>query len=169
MEAEQPTVNQYMRADQIQGWQGYPAYTRLWVMMVNYFFAVLPGILILVRQVYLEDEKITKNSSLDLSVWFIISVALAYIGMSVFQIVRFQRFMSLRLTATFMVGQIVALVAILLTLSDTLLKKIKSKFNIKDNKLTSKAVTFSVILASSFVPFLLHAFLNPLSELWVSA
>lgn len=169
MEAEQPTANQFMRADQIQGWQGYPAYTRLWVMMVNYFFAVLPGILILVRQVYLEDEKITKNSSLDLSFWFIISVALAYIGMSVFQIVRFQRFMSLRLTATFMVGQIVALVAILLTLNDTLLKKIKSKFNIKDNKLTSKATTFMVILASSFVPFLLHAFLNPLSELWVSA
>jgi hypothetical protein len=169
MEAEQPTVNQYMRADQIQGWQGYPAYTRLWIMMVNYFFAVLPGILILIRQVYLEDEKITKNSSLDLSFWFIISVALAYIGMSVFQIVRFQRFMSLRLTATFMVGQIVALVAILLTLNDTLLKKIKSKLNIKDNKFASKAATFMVVFAASLVPFLLHAFLNPLSELWVSS
>jgi len=169
MEAEQPTVNQYMRADQIQGWQGYPAYTRLWIMMVNYFFAVLPGILILTRQVYLEDEKITKNSSLDLSFWFIISVALAYIGMSVFQIVRFQRFMSLRLTATFMVGQIVALVAILLTLNDTLLKKIKSKLNIKDNKLASKAATFMVVFAASLVPFLLHAFLNPMSELWTSA
>jgi len=163
------TSNQIMRLDQIQGWQSYPALTKFWIMIANYFFAVLPGILILTRQVYIEDEKVTKNSSLGLSYMFIISVAFAYIGMSVFQLVRFQRFMSLRLTATFMIGQIVALVAILLTISEPLLKKIKAKFNVKDSKFTSKSVTFLVILASSYVPFLLHAFLNPMSELWTSA
>jgi len=168
-EAEKPTANQFMRADQIQGWQGYSFPAKFWIMMVNYGFAVLPGIIIMMRQIYIEDEKVTRNSSLSLSYFTVIMIFLAYIGMSLFQIMYFKRFMSLRLTTTFMLGQIVSLIAVLMTMSGFLMKKIKTKIRVKDSKVLSKISVFLVLLSSSFVPFLLHAMLNPMSELWVKA
>jgi hypothetical protein len=68
-----------------------------------------------------------------------------------------------------MLGQVVSLIAVLMTMSGFLMKKIKTKIRVKDSKILSKISVFLVLLSSSFVPFLLHAMLNPMSELWVKA
>lgn len=157
--------NSYARLMQLKAWKQFPIPAKVWIMMVNYFFAVLPGILFVLRNVYIEQTKQNvRPASFGDSVYIttlVVQVLLLF--MSISQQIIYNRFMALRMVRVFMIGQIVSIILMLISTNEKFIGLLRSKFK-KKNKNMSWILLFLVILIMSFVGFILYV-QSPISEL----
>lgn len=98
-----------------------------WILACNFFFGVLPGILFFVTNVRIsqEEDKKMPNVLPDFSravSWFGILFVLFPMFVSVFQMFKFYRLISLRMTRTFFVGQLIGFIFYMCSFSKSFLK-----------------------------------------------
>ena len=99
----------------------------IWILMCNFFFAILPGVLYFatnVRIVQEEDNNIDRElpNVQKVSDWLALLFIIFPIFVSAFQMFKFHRLISLRMTRTFFVGQIVSVILYLCCFSKPLLR-----------------------------------------------
>lgn len=98
-----------------------------WILFCNFFFGVLPGILFFVSSVRISQEegKQMTNVLPDFNravSWFGILFVLFPMAISVFQIFKMHRLISLRMTRTFLIGQVVGFVFYMCSFSNKILE-----------------------------------------------
>ena len=155
--------DEYARKIQIKMWQKYSVGVRIWIMIANYFFAILPGILYIVRNIYIIDsKKNVKKASINSKMHIIAVVFQAVLLMLLFSQILFQgRFMSLKLVKTQILGGLVSLVFMLLSSNQTFLEMLS--FNLK-TKILEQSTIYSVLLLVAYSVLMLYG-LSPFSEL----
>ena len=159
----------FLRDFQIKGWQKYSPEVQTWIMMANYFFAVIPGIIFLVRNVFIHDEVVMTQASVnDSGYWTYLMIYSLGLMQSIFQVANYNRFMSMRLVKTFLVGQCVGLILLLVGLSETFVQFLQNivKPNKNDDWLKSgskKLGLFSIFLVITYIFFFIYRF-SPFSE-----
>lgn len=94
----------------------------LFVLFSNYFFAILPALIVFFQKIRMKKDKKVKITPLlnVISIFFFILPLLV----NLYQLVVFKRFISLRMTRTFFFGQIVSLLIYGLSQSNYILNKI---------------------------------------------
>lgn len=130
-----------------------------WILTCNFFFGVLPGILFFVTNIRLsqEETKSLPNLLPDFNravSWFGIIFVLFPICVSIFQMYVFERFISLRMTRTFFVGQVVGFIFYMCSFSQSFLEKFHwfpRRFTFFAMVLILVAITMVVV----FLPYLL--------------
>lgn len=100
----------------------------IFILICNFFFAILPGVLYFatnVRIVQEEDSTIDRElpNVQKLSDWFALLFIIFPLFVSVFQIFKFHRLISFRMTRTFLFGQIISSVLYLCCFSKPFLRK----------------------------------------------
>ena len=99
---EKRSPDNILRNYQIRGWQKFSPEVRTWIMMANFFFAIVPGIVYLIRNVFIEDEVAMNQASMyDSGYRTYLFVFLIGVLQSIFQLAYYNRFMSLRLVKTY--------------------------------------------------------------------
>lgn len=162
--------NVILRKLQKRGWARYSVEIQTWIMMVNYFFAIVPGIIYLIRNVFIKDEIIMTQASLkDTGYWTFLIVSSFGLIQSVFQIIQYNRFMSLRLVKTFFIGQCIGLFLILLGANKTFIELLRNMVQVDQNDdfwKTSgkKGGLFCILLLFSYIVFFAYRF-SPFSEI----
>ena len=167
--AKKRSPDNILRDFQIRGWHKYSSEVQTWIMMANFFFAVIPGIVFLVRNVFIQDEVVMTQASVNNSgYWTYLMIYSLGLIQSVFQLTNYNRFMSMRLVKTFFVGQCIGLILLLIGLSETLIQFLQNivKPNRNDDWLKSnskKLGLFSLILVLTYFIFFIYRF-SPFSE-----
>ena len=159
-----PSPNDVLRNLQIRGWKKYSPEVRTWIMMANFFFAILPGIIFLIRNVFIEDEiAMTQADVHSNGYWTFLLIFGIGVLQSIFQMTSYNRFMSLRLVRTFFVGQCISLVLILLSASKDIIKYLRVV--VKPHKtdplymnLLKKAGAFALLTVFCYTFFFLYRF-----------
>ena len=159
-----PSPNDILRNFQIRGWKKYSTEVRTWIMMANYFFAILPGIIFLIRNVFIQDE--VAMSQADISTngyWTFLLIFGIGIIQSIFQMAFYNRFMSLRLVRTFFVGQCISLFLILICASKEFIETLRfvakpSKADSLHMNLLKKSGLFALILVFCYILFFVYRF-----------
>jgi len=152
----------FARKKSQQIWRRYLTESKLvamWILSANFFFGVLPGILFFAANVRLsqeEDESLPNvlpnfNSAVN---WFGIIFVLFPIFISVFQILVFHRLISLRMTRTFFVGQLVGFIFYMCAFSKSFLKKFHW-FPKKSTFIGLAIILIVIIMIFVFLPYLL--------------
>jgi hypothetical protein len=129
-----------------------------WILTCNFFFGVLPGILFFVSNVRIsqeEDKKITNilpdfNRAVN---WFGILFVLFPMFISVFQMFKFYRLISLRMTRTFFVGQLVGFVFYMCAFSKSFLEKFHW-FPKKTSFIGLVIILIILVMVFIFLPYL---------------
>ena len=163
------TPDNILRDFQLKGWQKYSPEVQTWIMMTNFFFAVIPAIVFLVRNVFIQDEVVMMKASLK-NTGYWTSLIIYFLGLmqSVFQLVYYKRFMSMNLVKTFFVGQCMGVILLLLGMSESFIDFLQNIVNPNEIdsfwKSTSKKLgLFSLILTFAYVFFFVYRF-SPFSE-----
>ena len=154
----------YTRLLQLKLWKMYPKNVKLWIMIVNFFFATLPGILFVLRNVHIDKTRDSiKMASFNDSVYVMtLLLEIMLLSMSISQQFFYYRFMALRLVRVFMVGQIVSIALMILSTNSSFMKLLRKYF--KDaNERISWILLFIFIVASTYILFCAYAYL-PFSE-----
>ena len=155
--------NDILRNYQIKAWKKYSPEIKTWIMIANFFFAILPGIVFITRNVFIEDETVMSQAAFGDSNYNII-VAIYLVGLvpSLFQMFQYNRFMSLRLVRTYFFGQCISIFLLLLSSSDKFISTIRSisKQNTRSriSKTLSKIGIFCLILVLCYIPFFIYVF-----------
>lgn len=131
-----------------------------WILTCNFFFGVLPGILFFVTNIRLsqEETKSLPNVLPDFRravSWFGILFVLFPISISLFQMFHFHRLISLRMTRTFFVGQVVGFIFYMCSFSSRFLEKFHwfpRRFTFLSLVLILIAITMTLV----FLPYLLR-------------
>lgn len=131
-----------------------------WILTCNFFFGMLPGILFFVTNIRLsqEETKSLPNLLPDFNravSWFGIIFVLFPICISLFQILHFHRLISLRMTRTFFMGQIVGFIFYMCSFSQSFLEK----FHWFPRRFTILALVIILVAISMivvFIPYLLR-------------
>lgn len=153
--------NCYARLRSEQIWNTFLSNSRTvstWILVCNFFFGFFPGLLFFVSNVRLSQEQTQSLPQLLPSFnrmvnWFGILFVLFPICISIFQIFQFNRFISLRMTRTFFIGQSIGFIFYMLSFSEKVLEKFQwlpSQFTFFG--LTLILVTITMILF--FIPYL---------------
>lgn len=126
-----------------------------WILTCNFFFGMLPGILFFVTNIRLsqEETKSLPNLLPDFNravSWFGIIFVLFPICISLFQILHFHRLISLRMTRTFFMGQIVGFIFYMCSFSQSFLEK----FHWFPRRFTILALVIILVAISMIVVFL---------------
>ena len=116
--------NQFARLLQESIWKAFrnDKVTSYWIIIANFFFAVLPGISYFVYNTYINNKKPSRPSLNTLALWMF----LFPLFISIFQLVSFKRLMGMKMVRTHMVGQIVSLVLAMLCLNTNILDSFKT-------------------------------------------
>ena len=130
----------------------------IWILTCNFFFGVLPGILFFVSNVRISQEEDKKISNVlpDFSRavnWFGILFVLFPMFISVFQIFKFYRLISLRMTRTFLVGQFVGFIFYMCAFSKSFLEKFHW-FPKKSSFIALVIILVSMVMVVIFLPYL---------------
>lgn len=159
-----PSPNDILRNYQIRGWKKYSPEVRTWIMMANYFFAILPGVIFLIRNVFIQDEVAMSQADIySNGYWTFLLIFGIGIIQSIFQMTNYNRFMSLRLVRTFFVGQCLSLFLILIGANKGFIESLR--FIVKPNKadplhinLLKKSGLFALLLVFCYVFFFVYRF-----------
>lgn len=151
--------NYFARKKSEEMWGRYPKGVQQWILTCNFFFGVLPGILFFVSNVRIsqeEDKKITNilpdfNRAVN---WFGILFVLFPMVVSIFQMFKFYRLVSLRMTRTFFVGQIVGFVFYMCAFSKSFLEKFHW-FPKKTTFIGLVIILLGIVMLVIFLPYLL--------------
>ncbi len=151
--------NYFARRKSEEMWGRYPKGVQQWILTCNFFFGVLPGILFFVSNVRIsqeEDKKISNilpdfNRAVN---WFGILFVLFPMFISVFQMFNFYRLVSLRMTRTFFVGQLVGFIFYMCAFSKTFLEKFHW-FPKKTTFIGLVCILVIIVMVSIFLPYLL--------------
>lgn len=154
-----PNYNARIHSERI--WGGYMGTSKnvaRWILTCNFFFGVLPGILFFATNVRISqetDDKITSvlpdfNRAVS---WFGIIFCLFPLFVSVFQIFQFNRLISLRMTRTFFVGQLVGFVFYMCSFSKSFLKKF-NWFPKKSTVFGLIVILMALSMTTVFIPYL---------------
>lgn len=130
----------------------------MWILTCNFFFGVLPGILFFITNVRISQEPSQSLPNIlpdfrHMVSWFGIIFVLFPIFISIFQIFVFHRLISLRMTRTFFVGQIVGLILYMCSFSKTILKKFHW-FKKKITFISLTIILLIIVMSCVFVPYL---------------
>jgi len=135
--------------------------TCIWIMYCNFFFGVLPAILFLSNSIYiasLESEEVVQTvpsipgfDAKSIARWFAILFILFPIGVSVFQLCHFSRFIGVRLIWTFFIGQAVGMLWYGLAFSRNVSTGIGRLFRKKKVGSVFLIMTLITLAISSFV------------------
>jgi hypothetical protein len=154
--------NYFARKKSEQIWSRYMKSKNVarWILTCNFFFGVLPGILFFVSNVRISQEKDQTISNVlpdfNRAVnWFGILFVLFPMFISVFQMFNFYRLISLRMTRTFFVGQLVGFVFYMCAFSKTFLEM----FHWFPKKTTFIGLVIILVLIVMVVIFLPYLFL----------
>lgn len=153
--------NYFARKKSEQVWEKYMTSSKLvaaWILTANFFFGVLPGILFFATNVRLsqeEDESIPNvlpdfNRVVN---WFGIIFVLFPIVVSVFQMFKFYRLISMRMTRTFFIGQIVGFIFYMCAFSKTILRKFQW-FPKKSTFIGLVIILVLLVMILFFLPYL---------------
>lgn len=158
------TPNNILRKLQIKGWQKYPIEVKTWIMMANFFFAVVPALLFVIRNVFIEDETLMERANIkNTGFWVILIIFSIGFFQSLFQLMFYQRFMALRLVKTFFFGQCVGLIVLLLAANKNFIQMLRFVVKKKENdsemqKFFKKIGAFCFLLLVVYIVFFAYRF-----------
>lgn len=154
--------NYYARRKSQQMWVRYLSgskKTAAWILACNFFFGVLPGILYFVSNVRISQEENKKLTNIlpdfnrVVNIFGILFVIIPMVA-SIFQMSKLYRFISLRMTRTFFVGQLVGFVFYMCSFSKTFLEK----FHWFPKKTTFTGLVIIMVLLVMLTIFLPYLF-----------
>lgn len=158
----QTNPNHFARKKSQQIWGEYMKqwFAPRWILTVNFFFGVLPGILFFVTNVRLSQEEtgslpnVLPDFHRAVS-WFGLLFVLVPIFISLFQIFYFHRLISLRMSRTFFIGQLVGLIFYMCSFSKDFLKKFH-QFPKKFTFLGWVVILVALVMMLVFLPYLYY-------------
>ena len=154
--------DEYTRQLQIKFWKKYKIGVRIWVMVANYFFAVLPGILYVMKNIYEQEVRKKVNPSFDNEEYIMmLSFQLFIIIVLGVQMIIHKRFMSFKLVKTQLLGAIVSLGLMLLSISKRFKKILAFRFK---TKLREQVMIFTILMGFAYIILLMYG-ISPISEI----
>jgi len=153
--------NVFARKKSQQIWESYMNKSKLvamWILTANFFFGVLPGILFFATNVRLSQEEDESLPSVlpdfdSVVNWFGIIFVLFPIFISIFQMFVFHRLISLRMTRTFFVGQLIGFIFYMCAFSKSFLRKFHW-FPKKSTFIALAIILLVIVMVFIFVPYL---------------
>ena len=158
------TPDQHARKLQIKIWKRFPDSIKIWIMIANYFMAVLPGITFAVQNVHVKDSNTSKNAEFQNETYITTLIThLMVIVLLAVQIFLKSRFMSLKLVQTQIVGNIFSIALVLMSTSKWFVKAFSFKIG---NTTFNQGLMFLALLLCGYVLLFLYG-ISPISELLV--
>ena len=97
--------------------------TGVWILFANYALAAFPGISYIVYNAHIKNVSNDKRPTLmSYEIWF----HSIFVLMTVSQIVLYNRLMGIRMIRSFLFGQLVSLLLVMLCLNDNVLNKLET-------------------------------------------
>jgi hypothetical protein len=139
-------------------------------MMFNFILGILPGIIYIVRNVFLDDEKVMNRASFVSQGFWVYFIAFAFqFILSIFEMVYYKRFMSVQLVRTNFVGQTLSICMLLLATSNKFIDFLRNmiKQNEEDNQninFMKKAGLAVILISVNLIAFFIYKY-SKFSEL----
>lgn len=159
-----------LRYYQLKAWSEFGPCVQTWIMTVNYIFAILPGLLILIKTIYMDDqlkniefspenEKKVKFRAhfsgaytLDILIFVVFSFLIVNV---IYQFFGKQRFLKMPIVPVMLLGQCLSAITYLLCGSESIVKSIRKAINHNKYKLFKKIAIQIIYIGIMFIPFLL--------------
>ena len=110
-------------------------------MFFNFLLGVLPGIIYIIRNVFLDDEKVMNRASFVSQGFWVYFMAFAFqFLLRIFEMVYYKRFMTIQLVRTNFVGQLLSMFMLLLATSDQFIDFLRNM--IKQDKEDKENINF---------------------------
>jgi hypothetical protein len=131
--------------------KNYSSSAKFFVMLFNFLFGILPGISYILRNVFVDDEKVMIQASFGSpGYWVYFFVFLMGFIQNLIELIYFKRFMTVQLVKTYFVAQILTLIMLILATNNTFIvflrKLIKQNKNDKSHINLLKKITLLLIL-----------------------
>jgi hypothetical protein len=129
----------------------YSSSGKSFVMLFNFLFGILPGVIYILRNVFIDDEKVMNQASFGspgyLVYFFVFSIGFIQ---NIIELIYFKRFMTVQLVKTYFIGQTLTLIMLILATSkhfiEILRKIVKQNKNDTTHINTLKKIALLTIL-----------------------
>ena len=156
------TPDEYARVLQIKLWKKYSVKVRLWIMIANYFMAILPGILYVISNIYFENNNKKHASFNNKSFYIMLGFQALMLVLMTYQMIFNQRFMSHKLIKVQMLGNLTTIAMMLLSTNEGFLSFLK----FSRRKVWNQVFIFGILLLFAYSILFVYT-ISPLSDLHV--